>query len=146
VSPRPTPKLEDHTMSAVCNCLFNIFATTLHIKGETFQTRINCCVWEVKGKVVPVLLFNSGPRHEGVLGEWSCISTQSLTSTLDGGEWSSSRPGRFTPRERDPSTHWIGGWMGPRAVLNTAVKRKIPSPHRESKNPDLSARSRVLTD
>jgi hypothetical protein len=24
----------------------------------------------------------------------------SLTSALDGGEWSTSRPGRFTPRER----------------------------------------------
>jgi hypothetical protein len=24
---------------------------------------------------------------------------------LDGGEWSASRPGRFTPRERAPGTH-----------------------------------------
>jgi hypothetical protein len=28
-----------------------------------------------------------------------------LTSALDGGEWSASRPGLFTPRERDPGTH-----------------------------------------
>jgi len=28
-----------------------------------------------------------------------------LTSTLDGGEWSASRPGRFTPRERAPDTN-----------------------------------------
>jgi hypothetical protein len=27
---RPTPKLEDHPLSAVCDCLFNIFAATLH--------------------------------------------------------------------------------------------------------------------
>jgi len=27
-----------------------------------------------------------------------------LTSALDGGEWSASRPGRFTPRERAPGT------------------------------------------
>jgi hypothetical protein len=27
------------------------------------------------------------------------------TSVLDGGEWSASCPGRFTPRERAPSTH-----------------------------------------
>jgi hypothetical protein len=27
----------------------------------------------------------------------------SLTSALDGGGWSTPRPGRFTPRERDPS-------------------------------------------
>jgi hypothetical protein len=30
-----------------------------------------------------------------------------LTSTLDGGEWSASLPGHFTPRERDPCIHWI---------------------------------------
>jgi hypothetical protein len=51
----------------------------------------------------------------------------SLTSALDGGGWSASRPGRFTPRERAPDTHWIGGWVGPRDVLDAVVKRKIPS-------------------
>jgi hypothetical protein len=55
-----------------------------------------------------------------------------LTSALDGGEWSASRPGRFTPRERPPDTHWIRGWVGPSAVLDAVVKRKIPSPRRES--------------
>jgi len=34
-----------------------------------------------------------------------------LTSELDGGEWSASRPGHFTPRERTPGTHWLGGWV-----------------------------------
>jgi hypothetical protein len=47
----------------------------------------------------------------------------SLTATLDGGEWSASRPGRFTPRERAPGTHWTGGWVGPRAGLEAVVKR-----------------------
>jgi hypothetical protein len=56
----------------------------------------------------------------------------SLTSSLDGAEWSASRPDRFTSRERAPGTHWIGGWVGPRAVLDAVVKRKISSPHRES--------------
>jgi hypothetical protein len=55
-----------------------------------------------------------------------------LTSALDGGEWSASRPGRFTTRERAPGTHWIGGWVGLRAVLDTVVKRKFPRPRRES--------------
>jgi hypothetical protein len=41
--------------------------------------------------------FNVAPRHEGVLGEWRYSATHSLTSALDGGEWSPSRPGRFTP-------------------------------------------------
>jgi hypothetical protein len=48
-------------------------------------------------------------------------STHSLTSALDGGEWSASRPGRFTPTERAPGTHWIGGWVGPRAILDASV-------------------------
>ena len=30
---RPTPKLEDHPVSAVRDCLFKIFAATLHIGG-----------------------------------------------------------------------------------------------------------------
>jgi len=32
---RPTPKLEDHPLSAVRDCLFNIFAATLHIGGRS---------------------------------------------------------------------------------------------------------------
>jgi hypothetical protein len=39
----------------------------------------------------------------------------SLTLAVDAGEWSSSCPGHFTPRERAPSTHWIGGWVDPGA-------------------------------
>jgi hypothetical protein len=37
------------------------------------------------------------------------------------------------PPGRAPSTNWIGGWVGPRAVLDAVVKRKIPSPRRETK-------------
>jgi len=33
--PCPTPKLEDHRLSSVCDCLFNIFAVTLHIGGRS---------------------------------------------------------------------------------------------------------------
>jgi hypothetical protein len=40
------------------------------------------------------------------------------TSALVGGEWSASRPCRFTPWERAPGTHWIGGWVGPTASLD----------------------------
>jgi hypothetical protein len=60
-------------------------------------------------------------------------STHSLTSALDGGEWSASRPGRFTPKERAAGTHWIGCWLGPRASLDAVVKRKVPSPRQEWK-------------
>jgi hypothetical protein len=54
-----------------------------------------------------------------------------LFTALDGGEWSDSRPGRFTPREKAPGTHWIG-WVGSRAVLDAMVKTKIPNPRLES--------------
>jgi hypothetical protein len=48
-----------------------------------------------------------------------------LTSAIAGGEWSASRPGRFTPRERAPGIHWLGGWVGPKAGLDDAEKRKF---------------------
>jgi hypothetical protein len=60
------------------------------------------------------------------------VAPHILASALDGGEWSASRPGRFTPKERAPGTHWIGGLVGPRTVLDAVVKRKIPSSRRES--------------
>jgi hypothetical protein len=37
--------------------------------------------------------------HEGSEGEQMCSSTLSLTSALDGGGWSTPRPGRLTPRK-----------------------------------------------
>jgi len=66
-----------------------------------------------------------------MLGEWRYSSTHSLTSALDGGEWSASCPGCFTHSKRAPGTHCIGGWVGPRASLDMVVKRKIPSPQWE---------------
>jgi hypothetical protein len=70
-------------------------------------------------------------------------STHSLTSVLDGDEWSASRPGHFTHKERVPDTHWVGGWVGPVVGLDTVSKRKIPSPCRDS-NSDRPARSQSL--
>jgi hypothetical protein len=83
----------------------------------------------IKMKVKLSLCFNWTPCHEGTLGEWKHRSMHSLASALDGGEWSASHPGRFTPMERASE----GGWVGSRAVLDAAVKRKISSPRRESK-------------
>jgi hypothetical protein len=87
---------------------------------------------KLKVKVKLSLCFNWAPWHEGLLGDRRYSSTHSMTSALDGGEWLASRHGRFTPRERAPVTHWIGGWVGPRAVLDAVVKRKNISPRRES--------------
>jgi len=38
------------------------------------------------------------------------------------GEWSASLPIRFTLRERAPGAHCIGGWVGPRTVLDAVTK------------------------
>jgi hypothetical protein len=43
-----------------------------------------------------------------------------LTSAPDGREWSASRAGRFILEERSSLTHWVEGWMGPRAVKVSA--------------------------
>jgi hypothetical protein len=69
-------------------------------------------------------------------GERRYSSYSFTTSALDGGEWSASRPGRaFTPGGRTPGTQCAGGWVGPRAGLDTEAIGKILCPYRGS-NPD----------
>jgi hypothetical protein len=83
-------------------------------------------------------------RHGGAWGERRYSSYSFTTSALDGGEWSESRPGRaFTLEERTPGTHCTGGWVGPRAGLDTEVRGKILCPCRGS-NPCRPARSQTL--
>jgi hypothetical protein len=52
-------------------------------------------------------------------------SSYSLISSLDRGEWSASRSCRALPPGKDPGTHWIGCWVGPRAGLDTDARGKI---------------------
>jgi hypothetical protein len=42
-------------------------------------------------------------------------------TALDGSEWSASGPCRFPPV---PGTHYIGGWVGPRASMDVKEKEK----------------------
>jgi hypothetical protein len=35
---------------------------------------------------------------------------------------------RFTPGERTTGTHWIGGWVGPRAGLDAGLEEKTSAP------------------
>jgi hypothetical protein len=79
-----------------------------------------------KGKFATALFLTDHNAMKGRIGEWRYSAIHSLTSTLEGGEWSASRHGCFIPRERASDTHWIGGWMGTRTVLDAVVKRKIP--------------------
>jgi hypothetical protein len=64
------------------------------------------------------------------------IAQSFLTSALEGGVLSASRPGRFYPRER-PGTHCTGGWVGPEAGLDRCGKSRPTG----IRSPDLPARS-----
>ena len=59
-----------------------------------------------KGKGNPV----TGPG--GPIGWVEVYLNSFLTSALEGGVWSASRPGRLYPRER-PGTHCTGSWVVP---------------------------------
>jgi hypothetical protein len=69
----------------------------------------NIKMLEGKSKVVPVLFFIT--EHDNLKSYWGAeVWVHAfLTSSQDGEEWSVSRPGRFTPRERTLDTCWIGG-------------------------------------
>jgi hypothetical protein len=80
--------------------------------------------WSVgKGKAVHVL--NEVQCH-GCLTNHHTMKTHGgvevwlhtfLNLVLDGGEWSTSCPSCFTPRERAPSTNLIGGWVGHKGCM-----------------------------
>jgi hypothetical protein len=49
LAPRPIPKLEDHPLSAVHDCLFNIFAATFHI-WKLFPPSATIYTWSTSTK------------------------------------------------------------------------------------------------
>jgi len=56
----------------------------------------------MKHKVVTVLM--QVPHHENIWGVDVQLHTFTI-SVLDGGEWSASCPGQFTPRDTAPHIH-----------------------------------------
>jgi hypothetical protein len=52
------------------------------------------------------------------------IAPASLTSTLDAGEWSASRPDCFAPGETALIIHWIADWVGPSIDLDAMEMNK----------------------
>jgi hypothetical protein len=64
-----------------------------------------------------------------------------LTSALAEGEWSASPPCRFISGETASGTHWIGGWVGPRAGLNDAKRKFLTLPGLELRPLGLPAGS-----
>jgi hypothetical protein len=82
-----------------------------------------------KGKKVKLSLdlTNKAPRHEDVWGS-GCIDPRFLDL---GTSWRwvvSFTPRPLYPRERAPGTHWIRGWVNPRAGLDHMEKCKFFTP------------------
>jgi hypothetical protein len=57
-------------------------------------------------------------------------------------------PAALYPRGKDPGTHCTGGWVGPRAGLDTDVRGKIlsPLPEIEPRRPGRPALARHYND
>jgi hypothetical protein len=62
-------------------------------------------------------LNNYVSHHADVWGSGD-IASPFLASALDGGQQAASCTSCFTPGERDPGTHWRGGWVGLTADLD----------------------------
>jgi hypothetical protein len=95
------------------------------------------CVWTS-------IKSSPATRHEGACRQRRYSSYSFSNSALDGGEWSASRPGRaLAPGKR---THCTGGWVGPKAGLDTEARGKIlsPLPGIEPRSPGRPARSQTL--
>jgi hypothetical protein len=52
-APRPTPRLEDHPLPVVRDCLFEIFAATLHIGGRPSTRNLRTLHVVVTGTHLP---------------------------------------------------------------------------------------------
>jgi hypothetical protein len=60
--PHPTPKLEDHPLPAVRDCLFDIFAATLHIGGRCFIRNLRTRHAVMSGTVTNVAVISGVDR------------------------------------------------------------------------------------
>jgi hypothetical protein len=111
----------------------NILPASSNLKMEAFVLRKR---WDLSTSLYCTKEQSSpATRHGGAWGERRYSSYSFLTSALDGGEWSASRPGRALPRGKTPGTHCTGGWVGLGAGLDTEDRGKSLWPCRGS-NPD----------
>jgi hypothetical protein len=79
--------------------------------------------WQGKGKFV----ISQALCHEDIWRSGG-IAPSFLTSALDECDWSPPHPCHFTPGERAPGIHCIGGWVSPRFgldCLDIVEKRNI---------------------
>jgi hypothetical protein len=74
---------------------------------------------ELLGKAVPLHAIKT------LRGRGGTAHTHILDLGTRWGEWSASRPVRAIPpgKGTPPGTHWIGGWVGPRANLDICYRK-----------------------
>jgi hypothetical protein len=93
-----------------------------------------------KSKVVPVLNWLSNMPWE-IWGSGDDIASPFVTSALDGGQWSASRPCHLTSEERARSIHWVAGmciWTKPaddRVSISVRVRDFIFAAYRPAWGP-----------
>jgi hypothetical protein len=64
LAPLPTPKLEDHSLSAVRHCLFKIFAATEEHRLRVFENRVLRRIFD--------------PKRDEVTGDWRELHNEEL--------------------------------------------------------------------
>jgi hypothetical protein len=120
LAPRPTPKLEDHPLSAVRDCLFNVFAATLHIRRPFLhpQPKDAPCRGD-RDQLIMVtgtdLSWWQGPTYHVMFeicsfilvrcGETMCVCNRGLIHPL------LFRPGDTRNCRRMNMEHWWNHWL-----------------------------------
>jgi hypothetical protein len=126
----------------------DITRDTNRLRRVTLTEHRAWCTQEHSGDVVGNMMVEVShntpieARGERIYSSYSFIS-----SAVDGGEWSSSRPGRVLPPGKGPpGTNCTGSWVGPRAGVNTEDRGKIISPLLgiEPRSPGCPIRSQAL--
>jgi hypothetical protein len=84
-------------------------------------------------------------RHVGAWVETGYSSYSLLTSAIDGGEWSSSRPGRALPRGKDPRYPLYRRLGGSQRLCAQRIEEKsLPLPGIEPRSPGRPVCSQTL--
>ena len=88
-------------------------------RQQTTQAKLHAIAGSFSN--VQVCIAHPWTGHNGAQGQYRYGSTLSLTSVLDGGEWLTPRPGRFTPRKesRYPIYRKLSGPKGRSGVGKT---------------------------
>jgi hypothetical protein len=95
---------------------------TFHIMCKV-KVKLSLCLTKYHAiTTYPVL--NQAPRHEDVWGS-AGIAAHILTLALDGGEWSASHPGRFTPRSYREAIVWPGPPKHEGRMMTTLLRRLL---------------------